>query len=93
MQDIAECSGFQRDLLIVVDDLDEPNGREVEAELAAVYGELRSSRVYQNLSTLEDGGFVAVDVGEKRVENCYSLSGRGSGAVRAYRRFVSGEGR
>jgi PadR family transcriptional regulator PadR len=89
MQDIAECSGFQRDLLFVVDDLDEPNGREVEAELAAVYGQLRSSRVYQNLSTLEDRGLVSVEFGETRRENCYSLTGRARGAVRAYREFVT----
>lgn len=76
-------TGFQRDLLIVLNSLDSPNGQEIKAELEASQDRsIRHARLYSNLDALVDEGFV-----EKRPQdgrtNQYTPTRRGRREPRA----------
>jgi DNA-binding HxlR family transcriptional regulator len=56
-QPLAELTGFQRDILFVLIDLEgtNPNGTCIKTNLREVYGEeINHGRLYQNLRTLVD---------------------------------------
>ena len=56
-QPLAELTGFQRDILFVLIDLDgtNPNGTCIKTNLREIYGEeINHGRLYQNLRTLVD---------------------------------------
>lgn len=78
-----DLTGFQRDLLFVVAGLDKPHGLAIKEELAGYYEkEIHHGRLYPNLDTLVDKGFV--EKGEKdRRTNYYTLTGRGGREIEA----------
>jgi DNA-binding PadR family transcriptional regulator len=80
-----DLSGFQRDILYVIEGLHEPHGLAVKGELEEYYEKtINHGRLYPNLDTLVDKGLV--DKGEHNGRtNMYSLTGRGEREINARR--------
>lgn len=77
-----DLTGFQRDLLFVIAGLDEPNGLEIKAELETYYeSDIRHGRLYPNLDTLVDEGFVEKGKHDQRT-NKYLLTEKGKRTIR-----------
>lgn len=80
-----DLTGFQRDLLYVIADLDEPKGLAVKSELDEYYGsEINHGRLYPNLDSLVEKGLVEKGTIDDRT-NSYSLTGRGQREIEARR--------
>lgn len=76
-------TGFQRDLLIVLNSMDSPNGQEIKAELEASQERtIRHARLYSNLDALVDEGFVEKEARDGRT-NEYSPTQKGRRESRA----------
>jgi DNA-binding PadR family transcriptional regulator len=73
-------TGFQRDLLYVIAGLDKPAGRTVKKELEQRIGEITHGRLYPNLDTLVDAGFVRKGRHDRRT-NFYQLTESGRQAL------------
>ena len=90
-----DLTGFQRDLLYVVDGLDEPHGLAIKDELEDYYEkEIHHGRLYPNLDTLVDKGMVEKGQRDRRT-NFYTLTTRGQREIEARReweaQYTSGE--
>lgn len=78
-----DLTGFQRDLLYVIEGLDEPHGLAVKDELENYYQkDIHHGRLYPNLDTLVDKGLVDKGERDKRT-NFYTLTRRGSRDIEA----------
>ena len=82
-----DLTGFQRDVLYVTAGLDEgsepPHGLAIKDELAQSYaGEINHGRLYPNLNTLTDMGFLEKGEIDDRT-NFYSLTKRGERELEA----------
>ncbi|WP_433634754.1 helix-turn-helix transcriptional regulator, partial [Halomicrococcus sp. NG-SE-24] len=72
-----DLTGFQRDLLYVVNGLDDPHGLAIKDELEDYYEkEIHHGRLYPNLDTLVDKGLVEKGEIDNRT-NFYTLTQRG----------------
>ncbi|MFB6112981.1 MAG: PadR family transcriptional regulator [Halodesulfurarchaeum sp.] len=72
-----DLTGFQRDLLIVIAGLDEPNGLEIKDEIEEYYeSTINHGRLYPNLDALVEGGLVEKRQQDERT-NAYRLSDDG----------------
>ena len=82
-----DLTGFQRDLLYVITDLDEPHGLAVKGELEEYYeSEIHHGRLYPNLDTLVDKGLV--DKGElDQRTNYYTTTRRGEREIADRRKW------
>lgn len=70
-------TGFQRDLLYVVNGLEEPHGLAIKDELEEYYQqEIHHGRLYPNLDTLVDKGLVSKGQKDRRT-NFYKITDRG----------------
>ncbi|WP_101294489.1 PadR family transcriptional regulator [Halegenticoccus soli] len=79
-----ELSGFQRDLLVVIAGSEEPSGQDVKEELETVYsGEINHGRLYPNLDTLLDRGYIEKGTIDRRT-NSYSITDRGERELRKW---------
>ena len=90
-----DLTGFQRDLLVVITGLDEPNGLDVKDELETYYeSEVNHGRLYPNLDTLVEKGLVDKGQADQRT-NYYAVSSRGRRELDARRewedRYLSAE--
>ena len=76
-----ELTGFQRDLLYCIAGTEEPYGLGIKAELEA-YGdtEVNHGRLYPNLDTLIDKGYVTKSKFDDRT-NRYELTDAGRSAL------------
>lgn len=85
-----DLTGFQRDLLYVVNGLAEPHGLAIKEELENYYeGEIHHGRLYPNLDTLVEKGLV--DKSEKdRRTNVYEATRRGRREIEARRDWEGG---
>lgn len=82
-----DLTGFQRDLLYVIAGLDEPHGLAIKEELEAYYTkEVHHGRLYPNLDTLVDEGYVEKGEVDRRT-NFYRLSDRGMEELESRRRW------
>jgi len=80
-----DLTGFQRDLLYVIADLDAAKGLVIKDDLEEYYGtEINHGRLYPNLDTLVEKGLVEKGQMDKRT-NSYSLTGRGEREIEARR--------
>lgn len=80
---MIDLSAFQRDLLVILAGLDEPNGRAVKDELEAYYDkEIGPGWLYPNLDTLDDKGLVEKGQHDGRA-NIYRLTPRGRQEIEA----------
>jgi DNA-binding PadR family transcriptional regulator len=75
-------TGFKRDLLRVLAELEDPNGLELEAALTPYYPNLTHARVYQNLDQLADQGLITKRSVDDR-QNAYSLTADGETQLEA----------
>ena len=72
-----DLTGFQRDLLFVIDGLHEPHGLAVKEELEEYYEkEIHHGRLYPNLDTVVDKGLVNKGQQDRRT-NYYTITARG----------------
>ena len=84
-----DLTGFQRDLLYVIAGLDEPHGLAIKDELESYYEkEIHHGRLYPNLDTLVDKGFVEKGQRDRRT-NFYALNNRGKRELDARREWES----
>lgn len=72
----GDLTGFKRDLLRVLAELEDPNGLELEAALTPYYPNITHARVYQNLDQLADHGLITKSSVTNR-ENAYTLTDDG----------------
>ena len=80
-----DLTGFQRDLLTVTAGLDEPHGLAIKDELENSYEtEIHHGRLYPNLDTLVEKGFIDKGELDKRT-NRYTLTQRGRRELQARR--------
>lgn len=78
-----DLTGFQRDLLYVIAEGDEPNGLALKDELEGYYGkEIHHGRLYPNLDTLVNKGLVEKGEVDRRT-NYYRLTDRGKREIEA----------
>lgn len=78
-----DLTGFQRDLLYVIGGKEEPHGLALKDELEDYYEkEIHHGRLYPNLDTLVEKGFVEKGEQDRRT-NYYSLTRRGEREIDA----------
>lgn len=78
-----DLTAFQRDLLFVIDGLDEPHGLGIREELQDYYEtKIHHGRLYPNLDTLVDKGLVEKGNRDKRT-NYYVTTRRGEREIEA----------
>lgn len=76
-----DLTGFQRDLLRVIGGKDSPIGLEVKSEVEDYYNkEVNHGRLYPNLDTLVNKGFVNKEEVDGR-SNSYTLTAAGRSAL------------
>lgn len=72
-----DLTGFQRDLLVVIAGLDEPNGLEIKNEVEDYYeSPINHGRLYPNLDTLVEEDLVEKTQQDERT-NAYQLTDKG----------------
>jgi PadR family transcriptional regulator PadR len=85
MDDLDAVTGFQRDLLFVLNGHDEPKGLTVQREVADYYGtDVSPARVYQNLDSLAEDGLVEKGTQDSRT-NYYRITEPGQELLDAQR--------
>ncbi len=82
-----DLTGFQRDLLLVIEGLDDPHGLAIKDELEKYYEkEIHHGRLYPNLDTLVEKGLVEKGELDQRT-NFYSTTRRGRREIEARREW------
>ncbi|MCY4729963.1 PadR family transcriptional regulator [Natronomonas gomsonensis] len=82
-----DLTGFQRDLLYVIDGLDNPHGLAIKASLENYYEkEIHHGRLYPNLDELVEKGLVEKGEKDQRT-NIYTLTRRGRREIEARREW------
>ena len=80
-------TSFQRDLLVVASGLSRPSGQTIKDEIEEIYdGNVTHGRLYPNLDTLANKGFVEKGSINRRT-NYYEVSEQGKEALQAYREW------
>jgi DNA-binding PadR family transcriptional regulator len=84
-----DLTGFQRDLLYVIEGFEQPHGLAIKDELEDYYEkEIHHGRLYPNLDTLVEKGLI--EKGEKdRRTNVYTVTRRGTREIEARREWES----
>lgn len=85
---LFELTGFQRDLLYVIAGADKPSGQMVKERIEQDIGEVKHGRLYPNLDTLVDRGYVNKGQHDRRT-NYYEISEAGLQALRERRSWES----
>jgi PadR family transcriptional regulator, regulatory protein PadR len=82
-----DLTGFQRDLLYVIEGQDEPHGLAIQEELEQYYEkDIHHGRLYPNLDTLVDKGLVEKGKVDRRT-NFYTVTRRGQRELEARREW------
>ena len=77
-----DLTGFQRDLLYVIEGLDRPHGLAIKEQLENYYEkEIHHGRLYPNLDTVVDKGLVEKGQRDRRT-NYYTITARGNRELR-----------
>jgi DNA-binding PadR family transcriptional regulator len=78
-----DLTGFQRDLLYVIEGIGNPHGLAIKDELEEYYEkEIHHGRLYPNLDTLVEKGLVEKGERDRRT-NVYTVTRRGSREIEA----------
>ena len=86
-----DLTGFQRDLLYVISGYEEPHGLAIKEELEAYYEkEIHHGRLYPNLDTLVEKGYVEKSAKDRRT-NLYTLTEAAMSAVDDRRSWEDGQ--
>lgn len=81
---LSDMTAFQRDMMVVLAGISDSYGLAIKAELEAYYHEeVNHGRLYPNLDTLKDRGFVQKSERDKRT-NDYKLTETGEQALLAH---------
>ena len=81
---LESLTGFQRDLLYVIAGSGEISGQDVKEELQKAYDDsINHGRLYPNLDTLVDNGFVEKGSIDRRT-NSYKITDQGLESIRAH---------
>lgn len=87
---LSTLSGFQRDLLVAIEQMDSPAGLEIMDRINSEYeGSVRHGRLYPNLDDLADQGLVEKSEADGRT-NAYVVTDRGMERLRSHREWVGG---
>lgn len=82
-----DLTGFQRDLLIAIAGLSEPNGLTIKDELEDYYQkEIHHGRLYPNLDTLVEHGLVEKGQKDRRT-NFYEITAEGEQVLESRREW------
>ncbi|WP_336328831.1 PadR family transcriptional regulator [Halovenus sp. HT40] len=73
---LFELTSFQRDILYVTIGIEQPSGQEIKDELEGEQKEITHGRLYPNLDTLVDKGYLDKGMLDRRT-NFYSISQKG----------------
>lgn len=79
-----ELTAFQRDLLYVTAGLDQPSGQRIKSELEKEINEITHGRLYPNLDTLVESGYIIQGNIDRRT-NYYELTEFGERSLRERR--------
>lgn len=72
-----DLTAFQRDILHIINSMDEPHGLAVKEKLEEYYeNEINHGRLYPNLDTLVEKGLLSKGTIDKRT-NSYTITSRG----------------
>lgn len=83
---LFDLNSFQRDLLFVAAGKDQPSGQEIKQEIERKYNEVTHGRLYPNLDTLAEEGYV--EKGEiNRRTNSYSVTEQGIEVLESHREW------
>lgn len=83
-----DLTGFQRDLLFVLADLQKPNGLTVKEQLESAYDEeIHHGRIYPNLDDLSEMGLVEKGDIDRRT-NYYQITSRGRRELEAHHQWA-----
>ena len=83
---LFDLTSFQRDLLYVISGAEKPSGQEVKTELQSSMGEITHGRLYPNLDTLVEQGYLEKGESDRRT-NYYELTEKGSDGLRRRREW------
>ena len=83
---LFELTSFQRDLLYVTAGRDRPSGQQIKEEIEREYNEITHGRLYPNLDTLAEKGYVEKGQINRRT-NYYEATERGYQAIADRRRW------
>lgn len=88
MESLHEKSGLERDILVALGGLGEPNGRQLRDEVEQVLDrELQTAHVYERLGEFTEEGLVEKEAKDAR-ENIYRLTPEGRRRVQEYGQWV-----
>ena len=86
-QDMDDLTGFQRDLLYVIEGADQPSGQDVKEEVEQYYStEVNHGRLYPNLDTIVNKELVEKGQLDHRT-NYYEISDAGCDQIQERREW------
>ena len=77
---LFELTSFQRDLLYVISGDEKPSGQEIKTELQTSMDEITHGRLYPNLDTLVEKGYVEKGESDRRT-NYYEVTEKGLSGI------------
>ena len=83
---LFELTSFQRDILYVAIGKTEPSGQEIKSELEGELEEITHGRLYPNLDTLVEKGYLERGMIDRRT-NFYEISEKGVRALAERRKW------
>ena len=83
---LFELTSFQRDLLYVISGDEKPSGQEIKTELQTSMDEITHGRLYPNLDTLVEKGYVEKGESDRRT-NYYDVTEKGVSGIRDRREW------
>ena len=81
-----ELTSFQRDVLYVIAGETNPSGQEIKSELQGQIGEITHGRLYPNLDTLVEKGYIKKGELDRRT-NSYEITEKGVGSLQSRRNW------
>ena len=84
---LFELTSFQRDLLYLTAGLEQPSGQEVKEEIEREYDRITHGRLYPNLDTLADKGYIEKGKINRRT-NYYEATDQGREALNDRKEWV-----
>lgn len=83
---LFDLTSFQRDLLYVISGAEKPSGQEIKTELQSSMGEITHGRLYPNLDTLVERGYIEKGESDRRT-NYYELTEKGLSGLHGRREW------
>lgn len=84
---MKEFTGFQRDLIYIIESLGRCKGIEIKDVLEEYHGDVTTSRLYSNLDIIVEEGYVEKGSMDDRT-NAYTLTEQGQKALTNHRKWL-----